>query len=230
MKNLPKIPFGSRIVAQFLRVFFRLLYHQFAWSYDLVASIVSVGLWKGWVLSTCEFLPGLRILELGFGPGHLQNAIDSPDIEIYGLDASHQMCRIASRRLKNSNRKQRLVLGSSTNLPYRNHWFDQVVATFPTEYIFLPETILEMKRVIKPDGKIIILFQARITGGHPFLRAADWLFRVTGQYHPLDPEKREQVIEPFTNAGFSAQTHTIGLEHSEILFVFAKIGQSNLPN
>ena len=34
-----------------MRLFFRLLYHPFAWTYDGVASAVSMGRWKRWVLA-----------------------------------------------------------------------------------------------------------------------------------------------------------------------------------
>ncbi len=58
-----------------LRFFFRLLYHQFAFTYDLVAATVSLGRWKDWVLSVVPFIEGTRILEIGHGPGHLQRAL-----------------------------------------------------------------------------------------------------------------------------------------------------------
>ncbi|NMC80811.1 MAG: hypothetical protein GYA59_15725, partial [Chloroflexi bacterium] len=39
-----------------LKVFFDLLYHSFAWTYDGVAAVVSLGRWKGWVYSVIPFL------------------------------------------------------------------------------------------------------------------------------------------------------------------------------
>ena len=55
-----------------MRVFFHLLYHPFAFTYDLVAAVVSFGQWKNWGQSILPFIDGTRILELGHGPGHLQ--------------------------------------------------------------------------------------------------------------------------------------------------------------
>jgi len=60
---------------QFLRLFFRLLYHQLAFTYDLVAASVSFNRWKDWVMSVVPFIEGNRILEIGHGPGHLQRIL-----------------------------------------------------------------------------------------------------------------------------------------------------------
>ena len=59
------------LIQRFMRFFFHLLYHPFAFTYDLVAATVSFGDWKNWVYSILPFINGTRILELGHGPGHL---------------------------------------------------------------------------------------------------------------------------------------------------------------
>ena len=56
--HLPKLPFRNQLLFAFLRLFFKLLYHQLAWSYDGVAWVVSLGAWRKWVESTLAFLLG----------------------------------------------------------------------------------------------------------------------------------------------------------------------------
>ena len=56
-----------------LAFFFRQLYHRFAWAYDLVAGFVSLGQWNNWIYEILPLISGTKILELGFGPGHLQS-------------------------------------------------------------------------------------------------------------------------------------------------------------
>ena len=63
-----------RFLLFILRTFFKLLYHQFSWTYDWVASIVSLGEWQNWVSSVLPYIIGPNVLEIGFGPGHLQAA------------------------------------------------------------------------------------------------------------------------------------------------------------
>src|SRR5512138_2530133 len=90
-----------------LRFFFRLLYHQFAFTYDLVAATVSFNRWKDWVMSVIPFIEGDRILEIGHGPGHLQRVLltlrhgsgQDRNLIVVGIDESAQMSRLAKRNL-----------------------------------------------------------------------------------------------------------------------------------
>jgi len=49
----------------------QLLYSSFAWSYDLAAWLVSSGQWHIWQRVGLAEVPGGRVLEMAFGPGHL---------------------------------------------------------------------------------------------------------------------------------------------------------------
>src|SRR5512139_2335915 len=83
-----------------LRLFFRLLYHEFAFTYDLVAATVSFNRWKDWVMSALPFIEGRRVLEIGHGPGHLQRVLLSRGLVAVGIDESAQMGRLAQRNLR----------------------------------------------------------------------------------------------------------------------------------
>jgi len=56
-----------------------------------------------------------------------------------------------------------------------------VAATFPSEYIFEPQTLAEIRRVLRPGGKLVIIPSAWITGQGWLEQLAAELFRVTGQ-------------------------------------------------
>ena len=146
-----------------LGIFFNLLYHPFAWMYDLVAGIVSLGRWRGWVLQARPFLRG-RVLELGFGPGHLQEALEQAGLEAFGLDESRPMARQARRRLRRQKYPVRLANGYAQGLPFQGNSFDCVAATFPSEYIFEAQTLAEIRRVLRPHGRLVIVPSAWITG------------------------------------------------------------------
>ncbi|MEW6241946.1 MAG: class I SAM-dependent methyltransferase, partial [Chloroflexota bacterium] len=59
-------------IPRLLRVFYHWLYHPFAWVYDFVAAVVSLGRWNEWIMTVMPLIEGTRILELGHGPGPLQ--------------------------------------------------------------------------------------------------------------------------------------------------------------
>src|SRR5689334_17890335 len=169
----------------FLRFFFRLLYHQFAFTYDLVAATVSFNRWKDWVMSVIPFIEGNRILEIGHGPGHLQRILLSRNLVTVGIDESAQMGRLAKRNLMRPVSSKgisfnfiytqtNLVRGIAQHLPFPNEAFDTIVATFPTQYITDPNTLSQVMRCLSNGGRLIVLPAA--LPNNPFL---DWLFRVT---------------------------------------------------
>jgi ubiquinone/menaquinone biosynthesis C-methylase UbiE len=201
-----------------LKIFFSLLYGPFAWTYDLVAAAVSVGMWRGWVFAMLPYLKGPRILELGHGPGHLQQALCQRGLTTVGLDASPQMGKLARRRLRQTGNPIRLVRGWAQHLPFPAGHFDQVIATFPTEYIVDPQTLAEIRHVLAPGGELVILPTAWITDGGWLQQAAAKLFDITGQAPAWD----ERFLDPLRQAGFSPQAEFLQLPNSRLLIVRAR--------
>jgi len=208
--SLPK-----RFLIIFLRTFFKLLYHQFAWAYDWVASIVSLGAWQQWVQSILPYLEGPRTLELGFGPGHLQVTLQQKGISVYGLDESSQMGRITHRRLTGLGFHPNLVRGYAQTLPFASKCFHQVVMTFPAEYLFNLTTFSEIHRVLIKGGVALILPLAWITGRKPLERVAAWVNRITGEAPVWD----EKLLEPLKKLGFNVHWEMINLSSSQVLII-----------
>ncbi len=57
------------LYGRFLRWAFGRFYREFAWTYDLVAAIVSRGHWRHWIVAAVPWLQGDAVLELGSGTG-----------------------------------------------------------------------------------------------------------------------------------------------------------------
>jgi ubiquinone/menaquinone biosynthesis C-methylase UbiE len=152
---------------------------------------------------------------MGHGPGHLQLALRQGKIQSFGIDRSFQMSRITHRRLSKSNFFPFLARSQAEFLPFPNHIFDQVVSTFPSEYIFQSKTLIQAKRVLRTGGKLVVLPMAWIRGQSILERAAAWLFRVTGQAGAWDT----RYSEPLRRAGFSVEEKLIQLNGSEIVLI-----------
>lgn len=212
----------NRSLAAALRFFFHLLYNSFAWSYDWVSAIVSLNQWQDWIRSVVPYLSGERILELGHGPGHLQVLIQQSGYETHGIDLSLTMGKLARSRLRGADLPVRLVRGNGQSLPYKAECFDQVVSTFPSEYIFHPTTLSEIYRVLTPGGLLVVLPFAWIRRGSKIERSLAWLFHVTHQApQRQDAQWQSGLVEPFRLAGFNVHTEILPLPSSEVYLVLA---------
>ena len=203
-----------------LRTLYALLYHQFAWSYDFVAALVSLGRWNAWVQTALPHLEG-RVLELGFGPGHLQSRMFERGLQSFGVDESRQMTQQARRRLRKLGFSPNLTRGHAQYLSFPIASFNSVVATFPAEYIFEPQAINEIRRVLIPGGRLVVLPMAWIIGSKPLERLAAGLFRVTGEAVAL--ERIIPAVEGRLAAGgFQVRHETVEFPGSKVLVVVAE--------
>ena len=205
-----------------LRFLFHHLYHAFAWTYDLVAWAVSLGRWRGWVLSALPYLEGPRVLELGHGPGHLQAAMREKGWAVFGVDESRQMGRLAALRLTRLGLPVALTRSEAQSLPFGSDCFDSLAATFPTEYIFDRRTLDEAYRVLRPGGRLVVVPTAFIGGGNVPDRAAAWLFRVTRQSSELTEAFKGRLKVPFAEAGFEVRVETVQIRSSTVLVIVAE--------
>ena len=211
-----------RLWWKFVRFGFRLLYNEFAWTYDLVAWVVSLGQWKAWGRTTIPHLQGKRVLELAHGPGHLLVAMGERGLSPVGLDLSPYMSRQAKRRLLKSGAPTiPLVRARAQALPFRDGCFDSAVATFPTEYIMARETLRGVARVLKPEGRLVIAAGAILSGRDPLSRFIWWLYRITGQGE-LIIDRSKAIL---ARAGFSARAIWEEARHSQVLLVTAEKNQ-----
>lgn len=205
-----------------LKKFFHLLYHQFAWTYDLVAWLVSLGQWKDWVASVTPYISGDQILEIGHGPGHLQKLMWQKNRQPFGIDLSPQMGRICKKRILKSGFHPKLVNASGEAVPFKTGTFSSVVATFPSEYIVQTSTLTEIHRILKPGGKFILLPMAWITGTNPAYKFAAWLFKITGQSIDLEHPSLKLGLSRITDTGFLLETNIIEYKFSKLIILEAK--------
>jgi ubiquinone/menaquinone biosynthesis C-methylase UbiE len=224
--NTLRSPLATQLSARLLKPFFYLLYHQFAWAYDLVAWIVSAGEWQNWGLSILDELKSGQVLELGFGPGHLQVALHQKGANPVGVDASLQMARIAVKRIKDVDFNPLLVCGYAQSLPFKNDSFDFVFASFPTNYILDPHTVSEAYRILKPGGIFTVLPLARPAGNSLISTTLGWLFRITGQApahatEQVQNELQSVYLESYNQAGFKTDLSYRSVPSGELWMIHA---------
>lgn len=214
------MPWGPDVVLRaFLTVFFRELYTRLAWAYDAVAVITSMGEWFNWQRVAYDALDGEPILEVGVGTGHVQADLSAQGRKTIGIDLSPNMVHISQRRLRRLQLTPILVRADAGALPFPNAIFASALSTFPSEYMFESSTLEEVRRVLQPSGRLVVIPMAQITGSGLADRFASWLYRATGQSGPISPS----WADIFSRAGFEAQVEAISLPRAKVLRITADI-------
>jgi len=164
---------------------YNLLYNRLSWAYDYVAMVVSFGSWNKWIFSLIPYVKGPNVLEIGFGPGHLLSKISQNDYKSIGLDASWYMCRKAYKNVSGNKKQLGLCQGFAENLPFSDSLFDQILITFPGNYIFDTMSLLEIARVLKIGGELFIIPYAWLAGNKWYHRIMEWYFPAPGDFKCL---------------------------------------------
>ncbi len=134
------------------------LYGEFAWAYDLVSWMVSLGRWGRWRRVALRYLRGERVLEVGCGTGALLVDLAGRARAVCGSDLSPAMLRQARRRLRRAGCAIPLCRARAQALPYRSASFDTVACTFPAGYIRDPRAWAEFARVLVPGGRAVVVY------------------------------------------------------------------------
>ncbi len=172
------------IQTHLLQVAFYLLYNEFAFTYDTVSRLVSLGQWRNWQRSVLPCLDDIGsgvILELAHGTGALQVDLLRANCSTVAFDLSPSMSRIARKRLSRAGLSTDFIHGDALSLPFASGSFAAVVSTFPTSFILNKDCLAEIYRVLESQGRAIIVMSAVLEGQglrRAFIR---FLYRITGQ-------------------------------------------------
>jgi phosphatidylethanolamine/phosphatidyl-N-methylethanolamine N-methyltransferase len=113
--------------------------------------------------------PGDSVLEVGIGTG-LNLPLYPPNCRLTGIDLSQEMLDKAIERCQElAMPNVTLKVMDATSLDFGDNEFDKAVATYTISAVPDPVAVLrEMRRVVKPDGAIVILnhfrSERRLTG------------------------------------------------------------------
>lgn len=112
-----------------------------------------------WLEEIAKYLPAtpdLSILDLGCGTGRFTAPLARRfAARVIGLDLSKRMLALAARTLGDSGAV--LVQGAAETMPFSDRSFDVVFVSMVLHHIrSSPRAIDEVRRVIKPGGKLLI--------------------------------------------------------------------------
>ncbi len=215
-----KNPCINTVINAVVKLVYHLLYHQFAFTYDLAAWIVSFGHWKEWTRTTLPFIRGTRILELGCGPGHLLVTMAQRGLNCYGIDESTQMCIRTYKKIQQYNgyaQYPAVFRGFSQYLPFADNSFTSIISTFPSNYIFDPQTLSEISRVLTPEGNLIIVPTAVLKKN----RLEMWIIARIFNMSLKGFDWQSLLISPLRRYKFLPQVNWVDLPSSQVMVINA---------
>ena len=133
--------------------------------YDLINDLQSFGLhrvWKRRLIRLAEVRAGMLALDLCCGTGDVAFALANAGAQVAGCDFSEPMLEVARRRLTNhKNRREETLTfmrADALNLPLASDTFDVVTIAYGLRNLAdFRGGLIEMLRVLKPGGKLLIL-------------------------------------------------------------------------
>lgn len=142
------------------------MFSSIAHRYDLLNCLLSCGRDKYWrqkAINLLNVMPGEKYIDVAAGTGDMAIEIAKRGIEgtkVAAVDFSQNMVSFGDKKIKNLHFQDRVKfqLADSQNLPFNDNSFHSAVCAFGVRnFSNMLEGIIEMKRVIKKNGKIVIL-------------------------------------------------------------------------
>ncbi|APG65224.1 bifunctional demethylmenaquinone methyltransferase/2-methoxy-6-polyprenyl-1,4-benzoquinol methylase [Tenacibaculum todarodis] len=133
-------------------------------NYDGLNRVISLGIdvsWRKKVVKLVGENNPKQILDIATGTGDLamMMAALNPD-RIVGLDISAGMLEVGKQKIAKANlsSKIEMIVGDSENMPFKDNTFDAITVSFGVRnFENLDKGLTEINRVLKPNGKLVIL-------------------------------------------------------------------------
>lgn len=131
-------------------------YNRLGHRYDWTTFFESAA--KERALARLNLQPGLAVLDVGAGTGRaldeIQEAVGAAGSAV-GIDASFVMSQLAGSRSQAG-----ALMAEANRLPFKSDNFDRIYAAYLLDLLpvaTIPEILLEFKRVLRPDGFMVLL-------------------------------------------------------------------------
>jgi demethylmenaquinone methyltransferase/2-methoxy-6-polyprenyl-1,4-benzoquinol methylase len=157
----------------------RSVFDSVAPKYDVMNDLMSAGLhrvWKRYTVTVANPQPGHQVLDIAGGTGDLSLAFAQrvgPSGRVVHTDINEAMLREGRNRLLDLGHLLPTMVCDAEKLPFVSDSFDIATVAFGLRNMTHKDQALsEMRRVLKPGGKLLVLEFSRVA--KPLEKAYDW--------------------------------------------------------
>jgi len=145
---------------------------------------------------------GMKILDVGCGRGEIMRRCAELGADAFGFDyapVAVRMTRQIIQQLENPNAVVAAAQADAKYIPFPSNTFDRVLMFDVVEHLFpweLHQALLEIRRVLKPGGRLIIHTAPNIwydRYAYPMVRRVRILWGAGAESYPSDP--RQFLVE-----------------------------------
>ena len=141
------------------------MFDDIASRYDFLNRFLSGGVDLWWRKRAIRELRGLKaghILDVATGTGDMaiMTCRRLPSVQITGVDISEGMLELGRRKIERDGLAGHITLrrGDSGQLPFSDNQFDAVTVAFGVRnFEYLEQGLAEIRRVLRPGGKLVVL-------------------------------------------------------------------------
>lgn len=131
------------------------IFARIARRYDFINRVLSFGQEQAWRRRGLQHLPSGRVLDLGSGTGAAAPAMEGFDV--VGLDPVPEMLALSPMAQR--------VVAIGEQLPFADESFDGVFSAYVFRNLSsIDETLTEVKRILRPGGKLVVVDLGRPKG------------------------------------------------------------------
>jgi demethylmenaquinone methyltransferase / 2-methoxy-6-polyprenyl-1,4-benzoquinol methylase len=146
------------------------VFHSVASKYDVMNDLMSAGLhriWKKFTIAQAAVRPGFKVLDIAGGTGDLSKEFAKQagaSGEVWLTDINESMLRVGRDRLLNLGIITPTMLCDAEKIPFPDNYFDRVTVAFGLRNMTHKDVALaEMRRVLKPGGKLLVLEFSKVS-------------------------------------------------------------------
>ena len=136
------------------------MFNNISSKYDRINQVMTLNMDKNWrqiVYNLSMQDNPKKIIDIATGTGDIALCFAKDDVEVVGVDNAKQMLDIANKK-KSSFKNIQFQLEDAENMSFENNSFDVATVGFGVRnFEDLNQGLREIKRVLKPGKKLIIL-------------------------------------------------------------------------